>query len=44
MNGKQPSRSRSVVDQVAAVMLLQHALDSERSQGVVPGSNVRDVS
>jgi len=43
-SGKRPSRSRSVVDQVAAVMLLQHALDSERSQGVVPGLIVDDVN
>jgi putative Holliday junction resolvase len=43
-SGKQASRSRSVVDQVAAVMLLQHALDSERSQGIVPGTSSADYS
>lgn len=43
-SGKQASRSRSVVDQVAAVMLLQHALDSERAQGAVPGTSVADHS
>jgi putative Holliday junction resolvase len=37
-----PSRShRLVVDQVAAVILLQHTLDVERSQGV-PGGYVLD--
>jgi putative Holliday junction resolvase len=41
-SGKQASRSRSVVDQVAAVMLLQHALDSERAQDIVPGTNIAD--
>ena len=41
-SGKQASRSRSVVDQVAAVMLLQHALDSERAQGIVPGTSIAD--
>jgi hypothetical protein len=30
------------VDQVAAVILLQHTLDSERSQGV-PGGYVLDI-
>jgi putative Holliday junction resolvase len=41
-SGKQASRSRSVVDQVAAVMLLQHALDTERARGHVPGISVDD--
>ncbi len=35
--GKPAKKQRSVVDQVAAVILLQHALDSERIQGVAPG-------
>jgi putative Holliday junction resolvase len=35
--GKSSRSHRSVVDQVAAVILLQHALDSERSQGVSAG-------
>ena len=35
--GKSAKKQRSVVDQVAAVILLQHALDSERIQGVAPG-------
>jgi putative Holliday junction resolvase len=41
-SGKQASRSRSVVDQVAAVMLLQHALDTERARGDAPGISVDD--
>jgi putative Holliday junction resolvase len=43
-SGKQASRSRSVVDQVAAVMLLQHALDSERAQDIVPGTSIADYT
>jgi len=43
-SGKKASRSRSVVDQVAAVMLLQHALDSERARDAVPGTSVADHS
>ncbi len=35
--GRSSREQRSVVDQVAAVILLQHALDSERSQGVPSG-------
>ncbi len=43
-SGKQASRSRSVVDQVAAVMLLQHALDTERSRDIAPGVDVSEFS
>ncbi len=43
-SGKKASHSRSVVDQVAAVMLLQHALDSERARDAVPGTSVADHS
>ena len=43
-SGKKASRSRSVVDQVAAVMLLQHALDTERVGNVEPGRRVTDYS
>ncbi|AWB89291.1 Holliday junction resolvase RuvX [Salinibacterium hongtaonis] len=39
-NGRTTKNSRSVVDQVAAVIILQHALDSERSSGNAPGSLV----
>lgn len=35
--GRNTRNSRSVVDQVAAVILLQHALDSERAGGALPG-------
>jgi putative holliday junction resolvase len=36
-NGRSTRTSRSVVDQVAAVIILQNALDSERSAGRPPG-------
>jgi putative Holliday junction resolvase len=36
-NGRTTRNSRSVVDQVAAVIILQNALDSERSAGSPPG-------
>jgi len=36
--GRTTKSSRSVVDQVAAVILLQHALDHERSRGDAPGA------
>jgi putative Holliday junction resolvase len=36
-NGRTTRNSRSVVDQVAAVIILQTALDSERSAGTAPG-------
>ena len=35
--GRDTRRSRSVIDQVAAVILLQHALDAERARGEAPG-------
>lgn len=38
--GRNTKNSRPVIDQVAAVILLQHALDSERSSGRPPGSVV----
>ncbi len=38
--GRTAKNSRSVVDQVAAVILLQHALDLERSTGNPPGALV----
>lgn len=38
--GRTARNSRSVVDQVAAVILLQHALDYERSTGNPPGALV----
>jgi putative Holliday junction resolvase len=36
-SGRDTRRARSVIDQVAAVILLQHALDVERSRGEPPG-------
>ena len=38
--GRNSRAQRGVVDQAAAVILLQHALDSERAQGVAPGHRV----
>lgn len=38
--GRDSRSSRPVVDQVAAVILLQHALDFERSAGSAPGAVV----
>ena len=35
--GRSAKRQRSVIDQAAAVVILQHALDSERSTGRPPG-------
>lgn len=36
-SGRTAKNSRSVVDQVAAVILLQHALDHEKARGEAPG-------
>ncbi|MFP7760518.1 Holliday junction resolvase RuvX [Marisediminicola sp. LYQ134] len=38
--GRTAKNSRSIVDQVAAVIILQHALDHERSSGRAPGTVV----
>lgn len=38
--GKKGQQRRAVVDQAAAVMILQHALDTERATGVPPGELV----
>ena len=38
--GRKGQKRRAVVDQVAAVMILQHALDTERSSGRAPGELV----
>lgn len=38
--GRKGASRRAVVDQVAAVLILQHALDSERATGVAPGEIV----
>ena len=39
-SGRTAKNSRSVVDQVAAVIILQHALDFERSADSAPGALV----
>ena len=36
-SGRSTKQSRSVIDQVAAVIILQHALDFERSGATFPG-------
>jgi putative Holliday junction resolvase len=38
--GRSGSRRRAVVDQAAAVLILQHALDTERATGAAPGEIV----
>lgn len=38
--GRSARASRPVIDQVAAVIILQHALDLERSGGIPPGAVV----
>lgn len=39
-SGRNSRRSRLVIDQVAAVIILQHALDAERTGGLLPGAVV----
>jgi putative Holliday junction resolvase len=39
--GRDARSGRAVVDQAAAVIIVQHALDSERSTGTPPGELVR---
>lgn len=38
--GKNTKKSRAVIDQAAAVIILQHALDHERSAGAPPGTTL----
>jgi len=38
--GRKGARRRAVVDQAAAVVILQHALDTERARGSAPGELV----
>ena len=40
--GRKGSDRRSVVDQAAAVLILQHALDTERATGLPPGEIVEE--
>lgn len=39
--GRRGAKQRAVVDQAAAVVILQHAIDTERMTGVPAGSEVR---
>lgn len=41
--GRKGSDRRSVVDQAAAVLILQHALDTERASGTAPGEIVEET-
>ncbi len=43
-SGRNTRQGRQVVDQVAAVILLQHALDAERARGEAPGVLVEPTS
>jgi putative holliday junction resolvase len=38
--GRKGAKRRAVVDQAAAVVILQHALDSERATGSAPGESL----
>ena len=40
--GRKGSNRRAVVDQAAAVFILQHALDTERATGTAPGEIVEE--
>jgi putative Holliday junction resolvase len=42
-SGRRVKESRSVIDQVAAVIVLQHALDTERESGLPPGELVLPI-
>lgn len=42
--GRSQRKTRSIVDQVAAVVLLQHALDVEKSTGRPPGQHLPEES
>jgi putative Holliday junction resolvase len=41
--GRSGARRRAVVDQAAAVVILQHALDSERASGSPPGEIIEET-
>ena len=40
--GRSSRTSRAVVDQAAAVVIVQYAVDSERATGVAPGTLVQE--
>ncbi|NPC96159.1 Holliday junction resolvase RuvX [Nocardioides sp. zg-DK7169] len=42
--GRSGSKRRAVVDQAAAVLILQHALDTERATGTAPGEIVEETT
>ena len=42
-SGRKTKGSRGMIDQAAAVVILQHALDSERAQRTPPGTLVDDA-
>ncbi|WP_203335524.1 Holliday junction resolvase RuvX [Nocardioides limicola] len=42
--GRKGRKRRAVVDQAAAVLILQHALDTEKSSGVPPGEIVEEAT
>ena len=41
--GRKGAKRRAVVDQAAAVVILQHALDTERATGTPPGEIVEET-
>ena len=41
--GRKGAKRRAVVDQAAAVVILQHALDTERTTGTAPGEIVEET-
>jgi putative Holliday junction resolvase len=41
--GRRGSKRRAVVDQAAAVLILQQALDTERATGAAPGEMVEET-
>lgn len=43
-SGRNTKNSRTVIDQAAAVVILQNALDTERSQGAFPGKSPASFS
>jgi len=43
-SGRNSKRGRAVVDQIAATIILEHALETERRGGVRPGAEVLDSS
>lgn len=42
--GRTGGKRRAVVDQAAAVLILQHALDTERTTGTAPGEIVEETT